>query len=386
MKKTLAAFLLALALLASSAAAFSDVDEGLYYAVPIAWAVERGISTGTSEDTFSPDTLCTQGQILTFLWRAAGSPQVEAELVAEMQDLKPDFQKAMAWGLEAGILDNADFPYRAVPVPAGAVLLNPSAPCTRGMAMSFLWRYAGSPAPNAPCTFTDVAPGAGYAQAVAWAVEGGITSGTSETTFSPNEPCTRGQIATFLYRCLNEAAPGETAYLPEDPVAPSPEPEEEIRPMRTYTGTGEARSLGLDGSEFTSEGIYEAKATVDIYSPHEAVFTFQVPFPLFQACNYTFLFNDPSQPEGGYRFTFLRWDEAFADILSWEGEHNRLLFSDMSGELSGSATIHEAGEEDRIGGVLVRRITFSEDSSFTFDRLDGCTLTCSASASQLSGS
>ena len=91
MKKTLAAFLLALALLASSAAAFSDVDEGLYYAVPIAWAVERGISTGTSEDTFSPDTLCTQGQILTFLWRAAGSPQVEAELVAEMQDLNPDF-------------------------------------------------------------------------------------------------------------------------------------------------------------------------------------------------------------------------------------------------------------------------------------------------------
>ena len=81
MKKTLAAFFLALTLLTGSAAAFADVDEGLYYAAPIAWAVERGITTGTSEDTFSPDALCTQGQILTFLWRAAGSP--EAELMEE---------------------------------------------------------------------------------------------------------------------------------------------------------------------------------------------------------------------------------------------------------------------------------------------------------------
>ena len=79
MKKTLAALSLALALLTGSAAAFSDVDGGLYYAAPIAWAVEQGITTGTSEDTFSPDALCTQGQILTFLWRAAGSPQVEEE-------------------------------------------------------------------------------------------------------------------------------------------------------------------------------------------------------------------------------------------------------------------------------------------------------------------
>ena len=149
-----------------------------------------------------------------------------------MPGLNPDFQKAMAWGYDAGILSGADTPHGAVPVPAGAVLFDPSAPCTRGTAMSFLWRYAGSPGASPLGIFTDVAPSADYAQAVAWAVENGITSGTSETTFSPNEPCTRGQIAPFLYRCLNEADPGEKVYLPEDPVTqtPAPEPEEEARP------------------------------------------------------------------------------------------------------------------------------------------------------------
>lgn len=366
MKKTLAAFLLALTLLTGSAAAFSDVDEGLYYAAPIAWAVERGITTGTSGDTFSPDALCTQGQILTFLWRAAGSPQ--AELITEMPDLNPDFQNAMAWGYDAGILNDADFPH-------GAVLLNPSAPCTRGMAMSFLWRYAGAPTPNAPCTFTDVAPAAGYAQAVAWAVESGITSGTSETTFSPDEPCTRGQIATFLYRCLNEA--GEIVQIPEDPIPqPSAQEPEEARPLRTYTGTGEAHSLGLDGSEFTSEGVYEAEVTVDIYSPYEAVFTVQVPFPLFQACNYTVRFDNPEKPDRSFLFIFLRWDEAFADMIPWEQDHNFFRFVDTSYPDSFLSVRQDYSGDDRIGGALVRRVTFSRGSYFTFDMLDGYTPSC----------
>ena len=264
MKKTLAAFLLALTLLTGGAAAFSDVDQGLYYAAPIAWAVERGITTGTSEDTFSPDALCTQGQILTFLWRAAGSPQAEVE-VLESASLNLDFARAIGWAIQRGILTGGGA------LLDGAILFDPSAPCTRGAAMNFLWRYAGSPAASAPGVFTDVAPGAEYAQAVAWAVEQGITSGTSETTFSPDEPCTRGQIATFLYRCLNEA--GEKTPLPEDPEPREAAPQETARPLRTYTGTGRAYSLGLDGSEFTSEGVYEAEVTVDIYSPYEAVFT-----------------------------------------------------------------------------------------------------------------
>lgn len=366
MKKTLTAFLLALALLTGGASAFSDVDEGLYYAAPIAWAVERGITTGTSADTFSPDALCTQGQILTFLWRAAGSPQ--AELVTELPDLNPDFERAAAWASETGILDDADS-------------FQSAAPCTRGTAMRFLWRYAGSPASGAPCTFTDVAPGADYAQAVAWAVETGITSGTSEATFSPDESCTRGQIATFLYRCLNEA--GEKAAIPVDPIPrPSdPEPTAEARPLRTYTGTGEARSLGLDGSEFTSEGVYEAQVSVEVYSPDEAVFTVKVPFPLFQACTYTVRFRDPEQSDNEYLFTFYRWDEAFADIISWEGDHNRFHFADTGDPDRVLSIQQDDSGDDRIGGALVRRVTISQDSDFSFTMLEGCALSCEVGAS-----
>ncbi len=382
MKKTLAAFLLALVLLTGGAAAFSDVDEGLYYAAPIAWAVERGITTGTSKDTFSPDALCTQGQILTFLWRAAGSPQAEIE-VPETASFNADFAQAIGWAFQQDILGSADFPHGAALVPAGAVLFDPTDPCTRGAAMSFLWRYAGSPEVSAPGTFTDVAPGAPYAQAVAWAVESGITSGTSETTFSPDEPCTRGQIATFLYRCLNES--GEKVQLSEEPdfrPAEDPEPEESAQPLRTYTAVGEARSMGLDGSEFTSEGLYEAELTVDVYSPYEAVFTIQLPFPLFQACNYLVRFDNPEKPEASYLFTFLRWDEAFADMIPWEGDHNSFRFVDTSGRDGLLSVQQDYGGDDRIGGTLVRRVTFSRDSYFTFDMLEGYAPSCFVSTNR----
>lgn len=372
MKKTLTAFLLALALLTGGAAAFSDVDEGLYYAAPIAWAVERGITTGTSQDTFSPDALCTQGQILTFLWRAAGSPQADEEVLPAgltADAVSPSFLEAIAWAHQAGILNG---------------YLDPAAPCTRGMAMSFLWRYAGSPAASAPGSFTDVPPKADYAQAVAWAVESGITSGTSETTFSPAEPCTRGQIATFLYRCLNEAA-GEKVYIPEDPEPRTPDSQpKEARPLRTYTGTGEARSLGLDGSEFTSDGVYEAEVTVDVYSPYEAVFTVRIPFPLFQACAYTVRFEDPNDSGTGYHFTCLRQDEAFSDILPWTGDAYQFRFSDMSGESSTRADYAAAlQEEGRTDGVLSWRVVFTNGpGNFTYDLLEGLQLSCQVDSNQ----
>lgn len=367
MKKTLAAFFLALALLTGGAAAFSDVDEGLYYAAPIAWAVERGITTGTSETTFSPDALCTQGQILTFLWRAAGSPQVEAE-IQEAASINPDFAKAIGWAIERNIFTGGST------ITSGAILFDPAAPCTRGVAMNFLWRYAGFPASSAPGVFTDVSPNAGYAQAVAWAVEQGITSGTSETTFSPDEPCTRGQIATFLYRCLNET--GEKVALPEDLEPQDAGQEEPARPLRSYTGMGRAYSLGLDGSEFTSEGVYEAAATVEIYSSQEAVFTVKVPFPLFQACSYTFRFENPEEPGEGYLFSFRRWDEAFDDMIPWEGAQHSASFVDMSGRDGGYTINYELVEEGRIDGLLVQRLSFSEDSYFSFDMLDGYVLSC----------
>ena len=380
MKKRLSALILALVLLTLPASAFSDVDEGLYYAAPIAWAVEKGITTGTTETTFSPDALCTQGQILTFLWRAAGSPTVEME-IRESSSLDPDTLKAIGWGFDAGVLDGTVIPSAGLPgSSAGTVIFDPSAPCTRATAMNLLWRYAGSPTPGATAAFTDIAPEANYAQAVAWAVEQGLTGGTTDSTFSPDEICTRGQITTFLYRCLNE--PGEKMEPLQDPVpVPVQEPGEEVRPQQTFTGQGKAYSLGLDGSEFTSDGAYEAEVTVDVYSSEEAVFAVKVPFPLFQACSYTVRFEDPDRPGEGYLFTFLRWDEAFADMIPWTGSHDSLRFTDISGDISiGSISQEDAGD-DRFGGELVRRVAFSEDSTFSFDLLEGFYVTCEVSSS-----
>ena len=159
---------------------FDDVRSSQYFYQPVKWAVADGITTGTGATTFSPDQTCTRGQIITFLWRAAGSP--EPENAIPFSDVKEDayYAKATAWAAEQGMEEGAAF--------------SPDAPCTRLMAVEFMWKYADSPeAPKA--TFTDVA-----SDAVNWAVKQGVTNGTSATTFSPEQTCTRGQIVTFLYR------------------------------------------------------------------------------------------------------------------------------------------------------------------------------------------
>ena len=159
---------------------FSDVREGDYYADPVLWAVEEGITTGTSDTTFSPNKTCTRAQIITFLWRAAGAPQPKAP--ADFADVPADayYADAAAWAKESGMADGDRF--------------YPDDPCSRLMAVEFMWNQAGSP--QAPLAqFTDVSSGS-----VNWAVEAGVTTGTSETTFSPDTICTRGQIVTFLYR------------------------------------------------------------------------------------------------------------------------------------------------------------------------------------------
>jgi hypothetical protein len=162
---------------------FTDVTADQYYADPVIWALDEGITNGTSDTTFSPNDTCTRGQIITFLWRAAGSP--EPNSAASFSDVPSDqyYSKAVAWAAEQGIVSGTTF--------------SPDAPCTRAMAVEFMWKYAGSP-DAAASSFTDV--GADYAAAVNWAVASGVTNGTSNTTFSPNDTCIRGQIVTFLYR------------------------------------------------------------------------------------------------------------------------------------------------------------------------------------------
>ncbi len=155
--------------------AFTDVAEDSPFKNAIGWAVRKNITKGTSATTFGPSTTCTHNHILTFLWRANGSPEAEGE---------GDFAKAIAWAKAEGLAETVD----------GA------APCTRAQTMVYLWKLAGSPETEVNSAFTDVAADADYAQAVAWAVEQGITNGTTPTTFSPENTCTRGQIVTFLYR------------------------------------------------------------------------------------------------------------------------------------------------------------------------------------------
>jgi len=165
----------------SAGTGFTDVPANSPFKDAIAWAVEKKVTAGTSKTTFGPANPCTQNHILTFLWRANGSPAAEGA---------NDFAKAAAWAASKGLLDGGSF--------------DGTKACTRSETMVYLWTLAGRPATAANDTFNDVAADASYAQAVAWAVAQGITSGTSKTTFSPNTVCTRGQIVTFLHRAVGK--------------------------------------------------------------------------------------------------------------------------------------------------------------------------------------
>ena len=169
---------------------FVDVKEGAYYYDAVLWAVEQKITSGTSATTFSPDASCTRAQMVTFLWRAAGSPKVENGK-NPFTDVQADayYYDAVLWAVEKGVTSGTS-----------ATTFSPDATVTRGQTVTFLYRNAGSPEVSGTMPFADVEADAYYAKAVQWAVQQNITTGTSETTFSPMSDCTRGQIVTFLYR------------------------------------------------------------------------------------------------------------------------------------------------------------------------------------------
>ena len=171
---------------------FVDVKNGDYFYGAVLWAVGKGVTSGTSATTFSPNEPCTRGQIVTFLWRAAGSP--EPKNAATFSDVSADayYAKAVAWAVENGIT-----------VGTSDTTFSPDETCTRAQAVTFLSRALKGKA-AAGSAFSDVAANSYYAEAVAWAAENGITSGTSATTFSPDEVCTRGQIVTLLFRAMAE--------------------------------------------------------------------------------------------------------------------------------------------------------------------------------------
>lgn len=168
---------------------FSDVSSGDYFADAVKWAVEKGITTGTSATQFSPNASCTRAQMMAFLWRAAGSPAVAGENPFTDVSASSYYYDAVRWAVSQGITQGTS-----------ATTFGPGETVTRGQTVAFLYRYAGSPAAGSGSAFADVASGAYYSDAVQWAVNKGITNGVSSTAFGPADDCTRGQIVTFLYR------------------------------------------------------------------------------------------------------------------------------------------------------------------------------------------
>ena len=168
---------------------FTDVPTSAYYYDAVLWAVENGVTEGTSATTFSPDMSCTRAQMVTFLWRAAGSPE-PVTTTNPFTDVNSGvyYYDAVLWAVEQGITSGTS-----------ATTFAPDATCTRAQTVTFLYRAAGSPAVSGG-SFSDVSADAYYADAVAWAVSEGVTVGTSDTTFSPDMNCTRAQIVTFMYR------------------------------------------------------------------------------------------------------------------------------------------------------------------------------------------
>ncbi len=176
---------------AKPAVQFTDVKSTDYYADAVGWAVENGITAGKGNNTFKPNDKCTRGEIVTFLWRSAGSPEPKTT-VNPFKDVKEKdfYYKAVLWAVENDITAGK-----------GEGTFKPGDRCTRGEAVTFMWRAEGEqPAAGSSGAFKDVASGAFYEKAVGWAVENSITAGKGEGTFKPSDKCSRAEIVSFLYR------------------------------------------------------------------------------------------------------------------------------------------------------------------------------------------
>ena len=173
------------------ALAFTDVKQSSYYYTPVRWAVQNGISSGTGDRIFSPKAKCTREQVVTFLWKASGSPAPSAN-APSFTDVKEDayYAKAVRWAAEQGITSGV-----------GGGKFGVGSVCTREQVIAFLWKAAGEPASSlTESPFQDVKPGSYFYRAVLWAVEKQITSGVSSSKFGVGDNCTRAQIVTFLYK------------------------------------------------------------------------------------------------------------------------------------------------------------------------------------------
>lgn len=198
MKKRIIAFMIVLSTAfsmlcvyntASAAVGFTDLKVNAYYYNAVDWAVENGVTSGTSATEFSPGATCTRAQVVSFLWRAAGSPSVSGS--NPFRDISPKkyYYTAVLWAVQNGITSGVT-----------RDRFDPNGSCTRAQVVSFLHRAANSPSVSTANPFYDVTRNKYFYNAVLWAVDSGVTSGVSATSFAPSSVCTRAQVVSFLYR------------------------------------------------------------------------------------------------------------------------------------------------------------------------------------------
>ena len=267
---------------------FQDVqNQKDYYYDPVYWAVDAGITTGTSDTTFSPDAPCRRAQIVTFIWRMCG--EVNSAESAAYEDVRPEdyYSGAVGWAAEQGITTGTS-----------DTTFSPGNPCTRAQIVTFLWRMDGQPAASSALKFSDVKTGAYYADAVKWAVGEGITTGMTETIFAPDATCTRAQTVTFLQRYFNAAVKDNAIEI----VDVDPEPAEaltavpDVLPADTETEVafyavakdsgkdytvrdedGEViaalNDKGRDGDENAGDSIFTGKAALTLAAEQEAIYS-----------------------------------------------------------------------------------------------------------------
>ena len=172
--------------------AFTDVPSNAYYEDAVNWAVDKGITTGVSANRFDPNGICTRAQAVAFLWRAAGSPAPKSSAMPFIDvPAGSYYSDAVLWAVENGITKGTS-----------DTAFSPDKTCTRAQIVTFLWRSQNAPAAGSSNPFMDVAAGDYYADAVLWAVKENVTKGTGNTTFNPDDNCTRAQIVTFIWRTM----------------------------------------------------------------------------------------------------------------------------------------------------------------------------------------
>lgn len=341
-KKTLLVFVLALAMVLGlctpitvAADGFADVPDSAYYAEPVRWAVENSITVGTSATTFSPDEKCTTAQILTFLWRAMGKPTTKCE--NPFTDVKESdyYYSAALWAYENEIVSGNT--------------LGPNTPCTRSQTVTYLWKCAGKP--SAPAAhFSDVSAGADYAPAVYWAVDQGVTNGTSATTFSPNATCTRGQIVTFMHRDMG-GAPADTnsanaqSLLGGVPyygdVSKCKMTAEQASAFAQVIADGIAGKYGIWDSFTSSQKpfFWEHETDVFIYTPYKT-----------NRANVILADLDGSGVPYLYVFSSLV-DSCSYDVFGWTNGEAKLAIGDESYQTRGESALYESdnGTVIRVG-------------------------------------